>query len=88
MARSEGSLAKDQVTPFVETVLQNLETVANKAIVDEDRLLHIEKQTRGLAEAVIAITETADTLAPAVKAVRDEMTGVSPDPMPTYLKSF
>jgi hypothetical protein len=61
--------------------LHNLETVA------EDRLAHVETQTRGLAEAVIAITETADTLAPAVKAVKDEMTGAKPAPS-GYLKSF
>ena len=81
--RSESSLTKDQVTPFgrggcagsetvankaivdehrlahVEAVLHNPETAADKTIVDEDRLAHIEKQTHGLAEAVIAITETA-----------------------------
>jgi hypothetical protein len=33
----------------------------------------IETQTRGLAEAVIAITDTPDTLAPAVQVVKDEM---------------
>jgi hypothetical protein len=37
-----------------------VEAAATKALVDEDRLVHVEKQTHGLAEAVIAITETAD----------------------------
>jgi hypothetical protein len=66
----------------VEAVLYNLETMA------EERLVHVEKQTRGLAEAVIAITETADTLAPAVKAVKDEMTAQKALPLPRHLKPF
>jgi hypothetical protein len=66
----------------VESALYNLEAMA------EDRLVHVEKQTRGLAEAVIAITEIADTLAPAVKAVKDEMTGLTPPPLPRHLKLF
>jgi hypothetical protein len=46
---------------------------ADQATEDEARLVKIETQTRVLAEAVIAITETAATVAPAVQAVKDEM---------------
>ena len=46
---SEGSLAEIQVTPFVEAIVHGLETVANKAIVDEDRLVlqHSRDLTQG-----------------------------------------
>ena len=43
------------------------------ASASEERLTKIETQTRVLAEAVIAITETPAGLAPAVQAVKDEM---------------
>jgi hypothetical protein len=51
--------------------------VSADAIVAEERLEKVETQTRVLSEAVIAInetiSETPDTLAPAVQAVKDEM---------------
>jgi hypothetical protein len=95
--RSEGSLTRGQVAPFVNAVVQGLEVVAQQAVVDENRLAHLEtvihnleaaaakpivdddrvtqleKQTHVLAEAIIALNETTDSLAPAVQAVKDEM---------------
>jgi hypothetical protein len=47
--------------------------VSADAAIAEERLVKVETQTRVLSEAVVAITETADTLAPAVQAVKDEM---------------
>ena len=62
----------------MQAVLHRLETVADKAIVDEARFAQLEKQTQGLAEAVIAITDAADSLAPAVQVVKEDMTGARP----------
>jgi hypothetical protein len=47
--------------------------MSNDAEVAEERLVKIESQTRVLAEAVIAITESSNTVGPAVQAVKDEM---------------
>jgi hypothetical protein len=52
---------------------QDLRAGVVDAAVTEERLVKIETQTRVLAQAVVAITGTADTLAPAVQAVKDEM---------------
>ena len=69
----------ERVTPYLLTagraaptdaIAQDL-TAADRAA--ENRLLKLEAQTHGLAEAVIAITEPSATLAPAVQAVKDEM---------------
>ncbi len=57
---------------LTDAVAHDLSTVSNTAAAEE-RLVKIETQTRVLAEAVIAIAETADMLALAVKAVKDEM---------------
>ena len=66
-------LSKAQVATLVAAIKQDLDTLANKRIDDEDRLAKVEKQTRVLAEAVIAIAETPEALALAVRAVKDEM---------------
>ncbi len=66
-------LSTAEIGVLVDAVEQDLGTVADQAALDEERLARVETQTRVLAEAVLAITETAVSLAPAVQAVRDEM---------------
>jgi hypothetical protein len=65
------------VSSGVRRILVNALTkdlsAADKATGDEARLVKLETQTHVLAEAVIAITDTPATLAPAVQAVKDEM---------------
>ena len=68
-------LSKAQVGTLVDAIKQDLDTLAHKEIDDEDRLTKLETQTQVLAEAVIAITKTEETLAPAVSAVKAEMHG-------------
>ena len=68
-----GELTKAQLEPVIRAVARDLEEGAGKVMTDEVRLAKVETQTRVLAEAVIAISETAESLAPALKAVKDEM---------------
>lgn len=68
-------LSKAQVRTLVDAIKQDLEALAHKEIGDEDRLTKLETQTQVLAEAVIAITKTDETLAPAISAVKAEMHG-------------
>jgi hypothetical protein len=68
-----GTLTNAQLAPIIQAVAEDLEDGAGKAVVDEERLAKVETQTRVLAAAVIAMTEIADSVAPAVKAVKDEM---------------
>ena len=66
-------LSKAQVGTLVDAIKQDLGTLANKGRDDEGRLSKLETQTQVLAEAVIAITKTEETLAPAITAVKAEM---------------
>jgi hypothetical protein len=68
-------LSKAQVGTLVDAIKQDLNTLAHKEMDDEDRLTKLETQTQVLAEAVIAITKTEETLAPAISAVKAEMHG-------------
>ena len=68
-------LSKAQVGTLVDAIKQDLDTLAHKEIHDEDRLTKLETQTQLLAEAVIAITKTEETLASAISAVKAEMHG-------------
>jgi hypothetical protein len=68
-------LSKAQVGTLVDAIKQDLDTLAHKEIDDEERLAKLEVQTQVLAEAVIAITKTEETLAPAISAVKAEMHG-------------
>ena len=44
-----------------------------KSTRDEERLTKVETQTRVLAEAVVAMTDTVVAVGIAVQAVKDEM---------------
>lgn len=68
-------LSNAQVGTLVDAIKQDLDTLAHKEMGDEDRLAKLETQTQVLAEAVIAITKTEETLAPAISAVKAEMHG-------------
>ena len=68
-------LSKAQVETLMDAIKQDLDTLAHKEMDDEDRLTKLETQTQVLAEAVIAITKTEETLAPAISAVKAEMHG-------------
>ena len=68
-----GTLSNAQLAPVIRAVAQDLQNGADKAAADEERLTEVETQTRVLSEAVMAMTETADSPAPAVKVVKDEM---------------
>ena len=81
-------LSKVQVATLVDAIKQDLDTLAHKEAGDENRLTKLETQTQVLAEAVVAITKTDETLAPAISAVRAEMHGPhsterKPDPPPS-----
>jgi hypothetical protein len=71
--RGGNHLSSAELAPLVQAVAEDIEAGADKATVDGERLARVETQTRALAEAVLAITETAEALAPAVKAVKDGM---------------
>ena len=64
-------------TTFTEALTQDSGAADEQATVDRERLAKVEAQTRVLAEAVIAIADTAPSIAvaPAVKAVKAEMKG-------------
>ena len=66
-------LSREQVANLVNAITEDLHTLADIGKTDAERLAKVEKQTRVLSEAVIAIAETSGTLAPAVQAVKDEM---------------
>lgn len=66
-------VANEFVGTLIEALAKDLHAVTDNASVAEERLVKMESQTRVLAEAVIAIAETAETVAPAVQAVKDEM---------------
>ena len=80
-------LSKAQVETLVDAIKKDLSTLAHKEVDDEDRLAKLETQTQVLAEAVIAITKTEESLAPAISAVKAEMnappsTELRPDASP------
>jgi hypothetical protein len=64
-------------TTFTEALKQDSGAADDQATVDRERLAKVEAQTRVLADAVIAIADTAPSIAvaPAVKAVKAEMKG-------------
>ena len=68
-------LSKAQVGTLVDAIKQDLDTLAYKERDNEERFTKLETQTQVLAEAVIAITKTEETLAPAISAVKAEMHG-------------
>jgi hypothetical protein len=57
---------------LVTALSEDLQARSDHDAVDESRLAKVETQTRGLAEAVIAIANPAVTVA-SVQAVKDEM---------------
>ena len=67
--------SKAQAGILVEAVERDMTTLAEKVNDDGNRLAKLETQTQVLAEAVIAITKTDETLAPAISAVKAEMHG-------------
>ena len=66
-------LSKAQVVTLVGAIKEDLRTLARREMDDEDRLATVEAQVRVLAQAVIAILETPEALAPAVRAVKAAM---------------
>jgi hypothetical protein len=58
---------------LVAAVAEDLATVSATAGRDEERLAKVEARTQVLAEAVIAIAEVSDGIAPTIKAVKAEM---------------
>ena len=66
-------VAEADIAAIADAFKQDLMTGCHKAKDDEERLLRVETQTQVLAEAVIAVTRIEETLAPAVRAVKDEM---------------
>ena len=74
-ASTQNSVAPAEMESLVDALEKDLETESETARIDEERFLKLEAQTQVLAEAVIAITDTPVTLAPAVRAVKAEMSG-------------
>jgi hypothetical protein len=48
-------------------------SVTKTSQLTEDRLVKLEQQTHALADAVVAITDPADAIAPAVQIVKETM---------------
>ena len=65
------------LAPIIKAVAEDIAQRETKSDVDEAKvatqIAKVEAQTHVLADAVVAMTETAESLAPAVKAVKDEM---------------
>jgi hypothetical protein len=72
-ANARGELSGAQYALIANAVEQDLLGAADNAKVAEERLVKLETQTRVLSDAVVAITKGAETLAPAVQAVKAEM---------------
>jgi hypothetical protein len=66
-------VANEYVGTLIEALAQDLHAVTDNANVAEERLVKMESQTRVPGEAVIAIAEPAEAVAPAVQAVKLEM---------------
>jgi hypothetical protein len=64
------TMSPADVATLVAATVRDIVQVCHQ---DEARLNKVEAQTRVLAEAVLAITEPADAVAPAVRAVKSEM---------------
>jgi hypothetical protein len=77
---SEGAdqAATESRQNLVTAVSEDLQSHADHAAVDEARLAKVEAQTRGLAEAVIAIANPQVTVA-SVQAVKEEMSALPSD---------
>jgi hypothetical protein len=60
---------------IVEAVTEDLDAAADQVAADHDRIVKLEAQTHVLADAVAAIADAGASLAiaPAMKAVKDEM---------------
>jgi hypothetical protein len=60
---------------IVEAVTEDLGVAADQLAADHDRIVKLEAQTHVLADAVVAIADTGPSVAvaPAIKAVKDEM---------------
>ena len=58
---------------LIRAVTEDLGALAERATVDDARLTKLETQTRVLADAVVAMTDTASAVDMVVQAVKDEM---------------
>jgi hypothetical protein len=63
-------LSQAQLRNLVAAVEHDLGHASDNAKLDEERLTKLETQTRILSEAVIAISETAEGVAPAVRLLK------------------
>ena len=67
-----GHLSNAQLAPIIRAVAEDFEAAPSPPRSTRTGSQSSKHETRVLAEAVIAITDTADSLAPALKAVKDE----------------
>jgi len=56
---------------LVDAMAADLRTVADQAVIAEQRIVKLETQTRVLTDAVVAMADAAATVAPEVKALKD-----------------
>jgi cell division protein ZapA (FtsZ GTPase activity inhibitor) len=88
MSDHDSAAALRKAQKLVDTTIHNLSDSGKMAVItavaadlvttvdipsDQERIAKLEAQTHVLSEAVIAITDQSATVAPAVKAVKDEM---------------
>jgi hypothetical protein len=66
-------LSESQIKTLVDAVGQDLIEGADRPNLDERRLATVETQTQLLAQAVLVVTETVQTVAAAVDALHDEV---------------
>ena len=73
VSQEQPPISNADTAMLVSAVAEDLSTQAEKATLDEERLAKLETQTRVLADAVVAMTDTVIAVGIAVQAVKDEM---------------
>ena len=73
VSREQCPVSNADTALLVSAVAEDLGAQAQKATLDEERLTKVETQTRVLADAVVAMTDTVIAVGIAVQAVKDEM---------------
>lgn len=66
-------LSNADADALISAVAEDMGTQSEKETLAEERLTKLETQTRVLSDAVIAITDPAEAVAPAIQAVKNEM---------------
>ncbi len=66
-------LQPEEAQTLVDAITTDLAAASEETESNRDRLHKLETQTRVLSDAIVAITDGSVSLAPAIRAVKDEM---------------